>query len=119
MSDKERKISSVMSDSQVVAELGRRLRRRRVERGLNQAELAAAAGVGRRTVSSVENGQGCSLSTLVALLRALGDLQALDQLLPDPEISPIALTGGVVKERKYPYKPRKRKSESWTWGDEK
>ena len=110
-----------LSDPQIEAELGKRLRRRRVELGLNQTEVAAKAGLGRRTITAVENGHGCSLRTFVALLRALGTLQDLDRLLPDPGPSPIALTTNKVKERKYPYKPRRRKTEDkrWQWGDER
>ena len=109
-----------LSDSQIEAELGKRLKRRRVELGLNQSELAAKAGLGRRTITAVENGHGCSLRTLIALLRALGALQELDHLLPEPGISPIALTSHKVKERKYPYKPRGKNPEApWQWGDEK
>lgn len=110
-----------LSDPQIEEELGRRVRRRRVERGLNQTELAERAGVTRRTVSTVENGGGCSLRTFVALLRALDSLQDLDGLLAEAEVSPIALTSSKIKERKRPYKPRGRKSTDapWQWGDEK
>lgn len=109
------------SDEQVEAELGKRLRRRRVERGLNQSELATKAGVARRTISSVENGEGCTMATFIALMRGLGDVAQLEALLPDPGISPIALTSATkVKERKYPYKPRGARTKTeWKWGDEK
>ena len=112
---------NVMSDGQVEAELGRRLKRRRVELGWNQSELAEKAGLGRRTITAVENGSGCATGTLIALLRALGALSELAGILPDPGPSPIALTGGRVKERKYPYKPRGKKKEDapWQWGDER
>lgn len=109
---------SLLSDDQIEAELGARLRRRRVELGWNQTELAERAGVGRRTVSAVENGSGGSMGTFIAMLRALGALDDLAKVLPDPGISPIALTGTTVRERKYPYKPRGKK-QTWQWGDEK
>jgi len=109
-----------LSDPQVEAELGKRLKRRRVELGLNQSELAERAGLGRRTITAIENGHGSSLSTLIAVLRALGGLQELAELLPPPELSPIAITSHKVQERKYPYKPRGHKATPppWKWGDE-
>ena len=118
---------NIADNEHVEAELGRRLKRRRVELGLNQTEVAERAGVARRTVSSVERGEGGSMATFVALLRALGALDDLQRLLPDPGPSPIALTEGKVnrvKERKYPYKARKKSpsspaAEPWKWGDEK
>ena len=110
---------SFLSDPQIEADLGKRLKRRRVELGWNQSELAERAGLGRRTITSVENGHGCSLSTFIALLRALGALPELNGLLPEPEVSPIALTGSKVQDRKYPYKPRgKTADKPWKWGDE-
>jgi transcriptional regulator with XRE-family HTH domain len=117
----------IASTTQIEADLGQRLRRRRVALGLNQTEVAERAGLARRTVSSVERGEGASMATFVALLRALGALDQLQQILPDPGPSPIALTegrAGRVKERKNPYKARKKRSpetagEPWKWGDEK
>ncbi len=118
----------IANNEQIEAELGRRLKRRRVELGLNQTEVAERAGVARRTVSSVERGEGGSMATFVTLLRALEALDDLQRLLPDPGPSPIALTEGRanrVKERKYPYKARKKTAspstaaEPWKWGDEK
>ena len=110
-----------LSDSQIEAELGKRLKRRRVDLRLNQTELAERAGVGRRTITAVENGQGCSLGTLISLLRALDGLNDLGLLLPIPEISPIAETSTRMKERIYPYKARKKKDapNEWKWNDEK
>jgi len=118
---------NIANNEQIEAELGRRLKRRRVELGLNQTEVAERAGVARRTVSSVERGEGGSMATFVALLRALGALDELQRLLPDPGPSPIALTEARtnrVKERKYPYKARKKAppqsaAHPWKWGDEK
>ena len=108
-----------LSDPQIEAELGKRLKRKRVDLGLNQTELAEKAGLGRRTVYAVENGKGCALPTFIALLRALGALHELSELLPPPEISPIALTATRVKERKNPYKARPKKPDTpWAWGDE-
>lgn len=43
-----------------------RLRIARAERGLSQRQLAAAAGVSRQTISSIETGQYCP-STLLSL----------------------------------------------------
>ena len=85
--DFESILSSIMitdylaaTTQQIEVDLGLRLRRRRVELGLNQTEVAERAGLARRTVSSVERGEGASMTTFIALLRALG---ALDQFAAD------------------------------------
>ena len=82
---------SGMSDSAILAELGRRVQRERLNRNVAQADLAAKAGVSRRAVQHFEAGFGCTLGTLVRMLRALGRLDALDSFLPEPGISPLQL----------------------------
>ena len=47
-------------------------RRRRVELGLTQAQLAAAAGVGRNAVINWEAGKGVRPSTVAAIRKVLG-----------------------------------------------
>ena len=47
-----------LSDPQIETELGKRLRRKRVDLGLNQTELAEKSGLGRRTVYAVGERQG-------------------------------------------------------------
>lgn len=110
---------NTLSNTQIEDELGKRLKRCRVGMRLNQSELAGRAGVSRRTITAVESGKGCTMGTFIALLRALGVLHELDDLLPDPGVSPIAVTNQRVRERKYPYKARsKKKQPPWQWGDE-
>jgi hypothetical protein len=71
----------------------------------------------------VEHGEGCSLQTLIALVRALRALEWIDQFLPDPGISPMALllqenkVKYRVKRRKHAGQPKKTVGE-WKWGDE-
>lgn len=55
------------------AELGRAVRRRRRDLGLTQEELAALAGLARRSVSAVETGKATiRLDIVLALLDVLG-----------------------------------------------
>ncbi len=63
-----------LSNTQIEIELGKRLRAERLERNLTQEEVAERSGLSRRTITAIENGEGSSLSSLVALLRALGAL---------------------------------------------
>jgi len=71
-----------MSPREMIAEIGRRLRRRRAHLDLTQAELAAAAGVHARTVANIEGGRRSTrVGTLVAVAAAAG----LDLLVAWPE----------------------------------
>jgi putative transcriptional regulator len=114
----------IMSNHQIEVEMGDRIRRRRLEMNISQTELARRAGIARRTITSVETGGGCSLLTLIALVRALRSLDWLEQFLPEPEISPMALLAEsegkyhVKRARKHAGRPRKEPG-AWKWGDEK
>jgi transcriptional regulator with XRE-family HTH domain len=80
-----------LSETEILIELGRRLKRTRLSQNVTQQELAERAGVSPRTVSAVESGDDIRLSTLVRLLRALGRLGGIEALLPAPQISPLEL----------------------------
>lgn len=71
--------------------IGARLRGLRKASGLTMAEAAERAGLARKTVSRAENGENPTLLTLVRLLRVYGRLSALEQFVPEPEVSPMAL----------------------------
>ena len=59
---------------QIIGQLGEELLRARVDRGLSQASVAAAAGVSRSQVSRIERGEVLGISVLVLsrLLAAVG-----------------------------------------------
>lgn len=88
-----------LSEPEILAELGRRLRRYRLQQNLTQADLARDAGVGTRTVRNVESGGDTQLGTLLRILRALGRLDALDAFLPRPGVSPMELLRAGGRER--------------------
>ena len=84
------RITSLLTDTAVLTELGSRIERVRLERNITQAALASEAGVSRRTLVRLEEGEeGVSAATLLRVLRALGLLEHVDQLVPDELPSPI------------------------------
>lgn len=89
------------TDESVLAEIGERLRRERLDRNLTQAELEARSGVSEETIRNIENGHNSSIKTLVRLLRAMGLLGRIDSLVPEPGLSPIqvARMRGKVRQR--------------------
>ena len=90
-----------LSDPEILAEIGRRLRRYRLQQNLTQASLARDAGIGTRTLRNVENGGDTQLVTVLRILRSLGRLDALDAFLPRPGVSPMELlrSGGRQRRR--------------------
>lgn len=96
------------SDKAILRDLGRRLRRARLQRNLSQQELADQAGLNRTTVSEFERGASTSTLTLVQVLRALQRLEELENFLPDPGPSPLELARQQGHQRQRATGRRKR-----------
>jgi transcriptional regulator with XRE-family HTH domain len=83
-------IDELNTDAAVLAELGRRLERHRLERNLTQAEIAADAGLGQATIQRAERGESVQMTSMIKLLRALGLLSGLELAIPASIDLPIA-----------------------------
>jgi len=112
-------------DQMVLASLGERLARQRLERNLTQDELARQAGVSKRTLIRLENGESSQMTNLIRVLRALGLLNHLDALVPMPLPSPLEQLKFKRKERRRASpntnKPGTQKpgiTGKWAWDDE-
>jgi transcriptional regulator with XRE-family HTH domain len=83
-------LEDLLTNDAVLAELGRRLERHRLQRNRTQAEMALEAGIGRATLQRLERGQSVQTTSLIKLLRAMGLLAELDAALPADVELPIA-----------------------------
>jgi transcriptional regulator with XRE-family HTH domain len=101
------KIENENSDTAVLAELGARLARTRLEQNTSQEQLATAAGVSKSTVERIETGREVKLTSFVRVLRALGRLELLDRLVPEPLPSPIERIRIQGKRRRRAAEPRR------------
>ncbi len=88
-----------LTDSELISEIGSRLRRYRLQQNCTQEDLARKAGVSLRTVRNMEGGGDVRVSTVIAVLRALGKTDAVDAFLPRPRVSPIELLEAGGRER--------------------
>jgi transcriptional regulator with XRE-family HTH domain len=115
------KITKQATDDAVLAELGGRLARIRVERNLTQAQLAEQAGVSKRTVERLESGAvATQLSGFIRVCRVLDVLDRFDTLISEPVPSPVAQLKlrGKQRRRAYTVKIKKPAAKKWQWGDE-
>lgn len=71
--------------------LGQQIRAERIRQGIDQATLAARANISTSSLSSLENGGGARVATLIRVARALGREQWLDELAPLTDVSPLAM----------------------------
>lgn len=79
------------SVDELAVELGEQLRSQRIRKRLTQEELAVSAGLTRKAVVRLENGDGATVRSFLAVLRALGRHEWLRSLAPAVAISPMEL----------------------------
>ncbi len=108
----------LQSSQQLELELCDRLASIRLLKNISQTALAETAGVSRRTISRMENGEGVSLDTFIRVMVALDLGDHLQALLPATDIRPIERANRKA-ERKKASSPRKPGSsdEKWEWGN--
>jgi putative transcriptional regulator len=119
-------LDEIMTDAAVLAELGHRLERHRLERNLTQAELASEAGIGQATVQRAERGESVQMTSMIKLLRALELLAGLDVAIPESIDLPIAELEREQRGRRRRARgrrghrgrpPAESAEEPWRWGD--
>ena len=113
-------ISKHMTDDAILAEIGNRIARYRIDQQVTQADLAEQAGVSKRTVERVEAGASVQFSTIIRILRVLDLLQGLDRMIYEPPPRPLDLlkNKGKVRQRASSRQRSDKTPAKWSWGDE-
>ena len=102
----------------IQAELLRRLRKERIEQGLSQEDVSVRTGLSRLAINKLENGKGARLLSFLLYLKALGKIEDLDKLFPEPIPRPSDVLS-LGKERQRIARKKKRPETNWKWGEEK
>ncbi len=92
------KDSYVMTDRAIAGEIGHRINQIRLEQNISQKEIADNVGITVKTYRRIINGGG-KLETLIAVLRALGQLELVDSFIPESTFSPLELVKMRGKQR--------------------
>ena len=114
-------MSKYLTSLAAMAEIASRLKAYRIDYPLSQQDLADKAGVSRRSITNLENGEDVQLSTLIKVLMALGLDSNLDLLTPDPTKRPSYY---LIDQSAKPQRKRISKKEviaskkNFIWGDE-
>lgn len=119
----------LLNDDEVLNVLGNRLTARRIALGLTQAKLATEAGVSKRTVERMEAGHSAEIVTWIRVLRVLGILGNLQQMIPQAGPTPMQLLQQQKKSyirKRAPRKDRtagqakkKAQTKPWVWGEDR
>lgn len=114
------KISELLTDDAILAEIGERIARRRLDLQLTQADVAEQAGVSKRTLERVESGASAQLSSMIRIFRALDLLPGVDSMLPEAAPRPMDLLKrkGKVRQRASTRGRSNQSAEPWSWDDE-
>jgi len=82
-----------MCTFEIVTMLGRRFKDYRIGCDMTQKEVSQQSGISVITIRKFENGKlyNITLGTFIELLRAIGFMQGLDDVLPELPISPYEL----------------------------
>lgn len=100
---------------EILNAIGKRISDLRLSRGMTQEELAHRAGLSKRAVERLENGQGNPrLEVLVAICMELSLVAGFKTLLPEVRLSPSE----ILKGKKLPRRVRKTRQRQIKWGDE-
>ena len=88
------------SDIAVLKTMGEFIRYHRLQQNKTQQQLAEDAGINRTTLVEFEQGKRSNTMTMVQLLRALSQLNALSSFQISKQLSPLQLAKLEQKERK-------------------
>jgi transcriptional regulator with XRE-family HTH domain len=113
------KITGLLTDDAVLAELGARIAGRRIELQLTQAAVAEQAGIAKRTLERMEAGLTSQLATLVRVLRVLDAASGLDSLIPESGPRPMDLLKrkSKVRQRASGRRAAKATEKPWQWNE--
>ena len=96
------------STPEIIQILGKRERTYRIRLGLTQKELAERAGISVPTLQAFENGinKDISFSTLLRILRGIGQLEGADTLLAEIPGSPYTMRESGEQRQRVRHKKR-------------
>ena len=90
------------STPELVRLLGTRFKEYRMRCNLTQKEVAELSGIGMTTIHKFESGNAgnISLSTFILLLKVVGQINALDNVLPELPESPYLMRKNEKKAQR-------------------
>jgi hypothetical protein len=105
-------ISLLQTDREIAAAIAKRLQRWRIDpkgAAISASELAKRSGMGLTPLRRFEKTGGITLRNLIALMRALGLLERLESLVPDPATpSPLEILQAERGDKPRQRAPRRK-----------
>lgn len=91
-----------LSGTEIIQELGKKFAKYRKRMKFTQKEISEQSGLSVFTISGFENGTqtGLTLGSFIKLMRAIGELEQMADLLPDLPQSPSEVFFEMEKKKK-------------------
>ena len=91
-----------MSEPDIIRILGERFKEYRLSMRLTQKELSEKTGISHKTISLFESGRGrnITMQNFLTLLRAVGMLQNIGELLPELPSSPYLIQSRLKRKNR-------------------
>ena len=114
------RLTELLSDDIVLAEIGERFASRRIDFQLTQAQLADRAGVAKRTIERLESGASIQMLNVIRIFRVLELIPKLDRIIPEVRPRPMDVVKRKAKVRKRVSSSQSNEpsDEPWTWNDQ-
>lgn len=77
-----------LSDTQVQKRIGEKLKSVRLRQNITQKSLAEEADISLSSVKKIENGEIGSFESLLRVMRVLGELDTIQNLINEEQLSP-------------------------------
>ena len=100
---------SILSGTEIIQKLGKRYAEYRKRAKMTQKEVSEQSGLSIFTISGFENGSqtGISMGAFIKLMRAIGEIEQIDELLPELPQSPKEKYLELMKALKKTKSPKK------------
>ena len=91
----------MLTDMTILTRIGEKLKTVRLKQNITQQSLAEAANVSLSTVKKIEKGEIRSFDAFLRILRTLGQLDMLQQLVEEEQLSPSEYYNMVQTSKTY------------------
>lgn len=113
-------INKNASNSDILIELGNRVKAFRIRKAYTQAEFSKVSGISKGTISNIESGKSVQFENVLKVLRALDCLNSLEILLPPAESTPMELLREKSENKRQrvrkTVKNQSRNQQGFVWG---
>ncbi|MDR2866783.1 MAG: helix-turn-helix domain-containing protein [Methanomassiliicoccaceae archaeon] len=88
-----------LSDTEILEDIGEKIRKIRLKANITRDELHFRTGIHKKTIGDAEIGRNITMMTLIGILRGLNAFDLLEPLLKEEEVSPVALAMNKGRSR--------------------